>query len=67
MWLDVIARPMPAQTGAFGLGDWIALGLVLALFLGAVIVPNVVASRAAGRKARRPGTGVHGRAIGTAA
>jgi hypothetical protein len=67
MWLDVIARPLPAQTGGFGPGDWVALGLVLALFLAAFVVPNVVASRATGRGAHRPVTAAHGRATGTAA
>ena len=67
MWLEAIVRPVQAQTGGFGPGDWIALGLVLVLFLAAVIVPNVLAGRATGRRVHRPGTGVHGPAAGTAA
>jgi hypothetical protein len=64
MWLEAIVRPVQAQSTDFGPGDWIALGLALALFLAAVIVPNVLAGRATGRRVHRPGTGVHGRATG---
>jgi hypothetical protein len=67
MWLDVIGKLQPAQTGGFGAGDWIALGLVLALLLAAFALPNAVAGLAIRRRTHRPATGAHGRTTGTAA
>jgi len=67
MWLDVIGKLQPAQTSGFGTGDWIALGLVVALLLAAFVLPNVIAGLAIRRWTHHPGTGAHGRTTGTAA
>jgi hypothetical protein len=68
MFLDVAGKVLPAPTSfTFGVGDWIALGVTLALFVVAFVVPNIVANRASGRKAARSAETLTNRRVGTPA
>jgi hypothetical protein len=67
MFLDVAGKMLPAPTSfTFGVGDWVALGITLALFVVAFVVPNLVAN-ASERKAARTAETLTNRQVGTPA